>query len=162
MLLTIKKPLVPVWYRTQFPRCSIPQPGHCITVARVEQQQRTDRFDVSNTVHSAGALLVGEQQLLTCCFFRGLNLILEIQSEKLATENFRFSLVILCLYFVLLYISICAHYTVYRLVALLFCLKVWRIWQYRRKWTAERMSHLNAGPPVCTAEDTPSVTHAVF
>jgi hypothetical protein len=59
MLLTIQKPLAPVRYRTQSPRRSNPQPGHCIAVATVEQQRRTDRLDVSNTVDSVGAFMVG-------------------------------------------------------------------------------------------------------
>ena len=54
MLLTIGKPLALVWYRTKVPECSILQSGHCIKVATVEQQQRTDRLDISNSVDSAG------------------------------------------------------------------------------------------------------------
>jgi hypothetical protein len=99
-----------------------------------------------------------QQQLLTCCFDQGFEFGTWKHNELLATQNVRFSLVILCLYFLLLNIIICAHYTVYRLAALLFCLTAWRFWQNRRKWTAKRTSHLNA---VCTAEDTPCLAQAV-
>jgi len=58
MLLTTEKPLAPVWYRTKVPRCSSLQPGHCIKVATVGQQQWTDRINISNTVDSAGEFRV--------------------------------------------------------------------------------------------------------
>jgi len=53
MLLKTEKVLVPVSYRTKFPRCSSLQPGHCIKVDTVEQQQWTDHLDISNNVDSA-------------------------------------------------------------------------------------------------------------
>jgi len=74
--------LDPVWYRTKAPRCSSLQPAHCIKVATVEQQQWTNRLDISNTADRAGEFRVAaganadvlfcsvwrQKQLLTCCF----------------------------------------------------------------------------------------------
>jgi len=73
MLLTTEKPLDPVCYRTKVPRCSSLQPSHCIKVATVEQQQRTDRLDISNTDYSSGEFRVAAAataDVLFCLGFR--------------------------------------------------------------------------------------------
>jgi len=66
-----EKPLAPLWYRTKFARCSILQPCHCIKVATVEQQQRTDCLDISNSVDSAGEFMVSAAATAVVLFCLG-------------------------------------------------------------------------------------------
>ena len=71
-----------------------------VKVATAEQQQWTDRLDISNTVDSASEFRVAAAATADAFFFFGfrfLNLVLENPVRKLAAKMFDRSLVILCL-----------------------------------------------------------------
>ena len=66
-----RKPLVPVWYGSKLPGCSSLQPGHCVKVGTDEQQQWTDRLDISDTVESAGEFMVAAAATADVLFCSG-------------------------------------------------------------------------------------------
>jgi len=67
-----------------------------VKVATVEQQQRTDRLDISSTVDSAGVFMLVAAATIDVFLFTFFSLTLETPVRKLATKMFDFLL--LCAY----------------------------------------------------------------
>ena len=68
MILTIWKPLAPVWYRTKVPRCCHLQPVTVLTLSQLNSSNGQTASIFQLLLIAQGCSGWRQQQLLTCCF----------------------------------------------------------------------------------------------